>query len=116
MKIIAIARMNAGVDPAVIEANQLSEASATWDLYQSDFLREFYFRADGPGVVLMVEAGSIEEAQVRLDTVPMVKAGVLDWQLTPLKPFPVFAHLFASDKRAASAARSQTSSFSEALR
>ena len=43
----------------------------------------------------MMECDSVEEAKKALGTLPLVKAGLISFELTPLVPYPGFARLFA---------------------
>ena len=72
------------------------EAKKVWQLYQDDFVREIYFRADRTSAVLVLECGDIDEAKQRLSELPLVSAGLIDFDLIPLAPYPGFARLFAS--------------------
>lgn len=66
------------------------EAARGWELYKTGLYRQMYNRADTPGVILMLEAEDIATAQAALNTLPMVEAGLIEFDLIPLKPFEVF--------------------------
>ena len=74
----------------------IEEARKVWQFYQDDFIREIYFRADRTSAVLVLECGDIDEAKQRLSELPLVSAGLIDFDLIPLAPYPGFARLFAS--------------------
>lgn len=98
MKILAIEEEVAGVaseqfTPPLLKA----EAARAWELYQAGVIRELYFRADRPDAVLVLECASVEEAREVLDTLPLVKAGLIAFDLIPLKPYPGFARLFSGE-------------------
>lgn len=71
-----------------------AEALRAWELYQSGVFREMYFTKDHPIAVIMMECASVEEAKKALDTLPLVKAGLISFELTPLAPYPGFSRLF----------------------
>jgi hypothetical protein len=72
----------------------IEEARKVWDLYQDDFIREIYFRADKTSAVLMLECMDIEEAKSKLSELPLVSAKLIDFDLIPLIPYPGFSRLF----------------------
>ena len=73
----------------------IAEARGVWQLYQNGTLREIYFRDDQNTAVLVLECASIEECRGVLATLPLVQAGLIDFEVIPLKPYPGFARLFA---------------------
>ncbi len=72
-----------------------AEAARVWGLYEAGVFREIYFRADRPEAVLVLECASVEEADRVLAGLPLVKAGLITFDLLPLIPYPGFARLFA---------------------
>lgn len=64
---------------------------------QANVVREIYFRADRSAAVLVLESASLEEARAALATLLLVKAGLIMFDLIPLKPYPGFARLFAAE-------------------
>ncbi len=76
--------------PDLLEA----EAMRVWQLQQAGVLRELYFRTDRRDAVLMVETADVEEAREALATLPLVEAGLIDFELIPLRPYDGFARLF----------------------
>lgn len=72
------------------------EARKVWGFYQEDFVREVYFRADRSTAVLVLECGDVDEAKQRLSELPLVSAGLIDFDLIPLVPYPGFSRLFTS--------------------
>ena len=71
------------------------EARKVWGLYQDEIIREMYFRADQTLAVLMLECKDINEAKDKLAELPLVNAGLIDFDLIPLIPYPGLARLFA---------------------
>lgn len=97
MKILAIEKEEAGTTDEQFEPHLKTEAARAWQLYQSGFFREMYFRADGDDAVLMIECDTTEKAKETLATLPLVKAGLISFELIPLKPYPGFARLFGGE-------------------
>jgi hypothetical protein len=80
-------------DPRFAEIRP-AEARRVWDLYQADVLREVHFRADRDNGVLLFEVPDLAAAREAVDSLPLVAAGLVDFDLVPLRPYPGFARLF----------------------
>ena len=95
MKVLALGRdVVAQDDPRFAELRP-AEARRAWELHQQDILREIYFRADSPNGVLIFEVPDVAAARAAIDSLPLVAAGLIDFDLVPLRPYPGFARLFA---------------------
>ncbi len=96
MKILAIERDVPDVDPGAFTPELgRAEALQAWALYQEGVVRELYFRADRTEAVIILECAGVEEAAAALATLPLVQAGLIAFDLIPLKAYPGFARLFA---------------------
>ncbi len=95
MKLLAIEKEIAGMAYEQFTPHLKAEAARVWELYKAEVLREMYFRKDWPGAVLMLECADVEEARAVLGTLPLVKAGLIAFDVIPLAPYPGFARLFA---------------------
>lgn len=95
MKIIAIERELPGITEEHLQPYLKEESARAWELYQSGIVRELHFRVDRPGALLVLEAASVEEAKKTLATLPLVREGLIEFDLIPLAPYPGFARLFA---------------------
>jgi hypothetical protein len=71
-----------------------AEAARLWELYQSGQVRESYFRQNRSEAVLILECHDTEEAQTLLDSLPLVRAGLIRFEIIPLVPYPGFERLF----------------------
>ncbi len=47
--------------------------------------------------VLVLECVDVDEARHALDTLPLVREGLITFDFIPLGPYPGFARLFAAD-------------------
>jgi len=95
MKILAIEREMPQVDDQAYTPELLrAEALQAWALYQEGAIRELYFRTDRTEAVLILECASVDEARAALDSLPLVKAGLVAFDLIPLKAYPGFERLF----------------------
>lgn len=96
MKIIAIERETPGTSSGQFAPYLKAEAAKVWEFYQNGLVRESYFRQDQSTAVLVLECAGIDEAQEALDDLPMVRAGLIEFELIPLKPYPGFSRLFSA--------------------
>lgn len=97
MKILALDKILPGATPEKIYPHLKEEAAKVWELHTQGTIREFYFRQDRPGAVLMLECASVEEDRALIDSLPIVKAGLVDFDLIPLGAFAPLATLFAKE-------------------
>ena len=97
MKILALEKELPDVTDKGFQADTKSEALRVWELYQTGTLREIYFRDDRNEAVLMLECSDTAEAQDILGSLPLVKAGLITFEVIPLVPYPGFARLFETE-------------------
>jgi muconolactone delta-isomerase len=97
MKILAIEQARPGATAEAFIPHLKAEAARAWEFYQAGILREIYFRQDRPDAVLMLECRDVDEANEILSSLPLVKAGLIAFDLIPLCPYPGFARLFAEE-------------------
>ncbi|MBX3081589.1 MAG: superoxide dismutase [Anaerolineae bacterium] len=83
-------------DPDAYQPHLKPEATRAWELYQSGLLRELYFRPDQHTAVLILECADADAARAALDTLPLVKAGLITFEVIPLVPYDGFSRLFDS--------------------
>jgi hypothetical protein len=72
-----------------------AEVRHGWALLKSGLIRDIYFRQDRPGVAILAEADSVEDARAQLATFPLAAAGLIDWDVIPLGPMLNWERLFA---------------------
>jgi len=94
MKILALEKEMSNATPEDFTPHLKAEAARVWELYKSGQVREIYFRGDRDEAVLILECDDVEEAESLLDTLPLVKAGLIDFEVIPLVPYPGFERLF----------------------
>jgi hypothetical protein len=95
MKILCLSSVKPEATPEKINPCLKEEAAHAWSDYKAGLVREWYFRTDRPGVVLMLECADVAEARRRLGDLPLVKAGLIDFEYIPLGPFLPLEALFA---------------------
>jgi len=94
MKILALEKEVPGVPDDAFEPHLRAEAARAWELHQAGVIRELHFRADRPEAVLVLECAGVDQARTALATLPLVREGLIDFELVPLAPYPGFARLF----------------------
>ncbi len=94
MKILAMEIETMNTKPEQYGPHLKAEARRVWELYQGGTIRELYFRADRSEAVLMLECADVKEAQQILESLPLVQAGLITFDVIPLIPYPGFARLF----------------------
>ena len=97
MKILALEKETPGLTAADFAPHLDAEAARAWALHQAGVIRELYFRADADAAVLILECDGLAEAEAALATLPLVQHGLISFDLIPLRAYPGFARLFASD-------------------
>ncbi len=96
MKILAIEREVPGTPDWAFAPYLAAEARQAWRLHQDGILRELYFRADSEEAVLVLVCADIPAARRALAELPLGQAGLIDFDLIPLRAYPGFARLFAT--------------------
>ena len=97
MRILAIERPVSGVtDDRFTPELAAAEARRAWNLYQQGVIRELHFHADDTKAVLVLECPDVAAADAALESLPMVAAGLIAFEVIPLRAYPGFARLFAA--------------------
>jgi muconolactone delta-isomerase len=94
MKFLALERELPGATAEAFRPLLKDEARGVWDMQQSGTLREIYFTADQHTAVLILECSDGEMARHLLATLPLVRAGLINFDVIPLVPYDGFARLF----------------------
>jgi hypothetical protein len=90
MRIFAYDTFRPGTTMENVEPYLPSEVANVWRLWKAGIVRENYARADEPGVVIVFELDSVEEARRYTDDFPLTRAGLIEWSFIPLQvPLPV---------------------------
>ena len=95
MKVLAIEQEMPNASAEAFRLHAKAEAQRAWELYQAGIIRELYFRGDQNTAVLVLECANEREAGEMLATLPLVKAGLIRFDIIPLSPYPGFARLFS---------------------
>jgi len=95
MQFLVLARVAEGVAMEQVLPHIKAEAEAVWQNYSAEIVRSIYYIADMSGAVLLCEASDLEAMQAIAAQFPMAKAGVLRFEILPLKPYIGLEALFA---------------------
>jgi muconolactone delta-isomerase len=94
MKILAIEREVPGIEESKFKPFLKQEAARVWELYQAGVIRELYFRQDQTSAVLILECEDVKDANSALNSLPLVREGLIAFDIIPLRAYPGFSRLF----------------------
>lgn len=94
MKVIALEIERPDAASADFQPHLEAEARHVWDLQQQGVVREAHFRADQHTAVLVLECDSLAQARELTDSFPLVREGLIHFELVPLVPYSGFSRLF----------------------
>jgi hypothetical protein len=83
MKFMAIGHVHAS--PEQLGSHMGKEPAATLKLYVEGIVEQFWF-VEKAGPVFLMNVASAEAARAALATLPLVTAGLIDYDLLPLAP------------------------------
>ncbi|MGO4214198.1 hypothetical protein AB4Y89_22895 [Terriglobus sp. 2YAB30_2] len=72
------------------------EVMDTVQAYLDGKILQWYSRADGTGVVFLLNATSVDDAKGIMGALPLDKAGLVDLQFTPLAPLQPLKRLLGA--------------------
>jgi hypothetical protein len=97
VRVLAYDRFKSGVTMDTITPYLAEEVANVWRLWKAGVVRENYARADEPGVVIVFEVDTVEQARRYTDDFPLSKAGHIEWFFVPtMAPLPL-ENLFGPD-------------------
>ncbi len=88
-EVLVIQAAKQGITPQQIQqivALMPAEIRATVKLYFDGKIRQWYSRGDGRGVVVLVEANTEDEARALMETLPLAKEQLMDYEYIPVGP------------------------------
>ena len=85
-RVLAIGRLTKALTPADMQSVMPKEVRDTVDLYLAGKIADWYVAKDAPGVVFILDVRSTDEARALTSDLPLVKAGLMQFQLIPLGP------------------------------
>lgn len=97
-KVLAIGKLQAPLTPEQRAAIMPREVPDTVQLYLDGGIDQFYSRQDGKGPLFVLNANSTEAAQELMNKLPLVQAGLLEFDFIELGPLRPLRLLFNHDK------------------
>lgn len=94
MQILALSRRLEGTTPETLAALAADEARAAWQLHSEGLLRSVHLCPERPGSVLVLECASLDEARAVLQRLPMVRDGLIAFDVSRMLPYTGWAALF----------------------
>jgi hypothetical protein len=88
-EVMVMMTIKPGIERAQLSKFMPGEVRSTVRLYLDGKIRQWYSRADGKGVIFILNATSAAEAQATMETLPLAKANVVNEdyvELAPLAP------------------------------
>ncbi|MBV8953831.1 MAG: hypothetical protein JO243_24970 [Solirubrobacterales bacterium] len=96
-RIFGLARPRPSVTWADMLAVMQLEAAHVWSLYERGIARDAWIRTDAPGAVYVLESTPAEAERV-LGAQPMVRCGLVGFELVPVGPFMPLSLLFGTEE------------------
>jgi hypothetical protein len=94
--VLVILTPKTGVTPGQIMNVIPAEVRATVNLYLDGKIREWYSRGEGRGVIFLVDAKSEDEARAVMETPPLAKERLMDYEYIPVGPLMPLKALLGS--------------------
>ncbi len=94
MKVLALEIEKQGTASKNFSPFLKEEAAKVWELQQKDSIREIYFNAATHCAVIILETSSQSSAEGILEQIPLVREGLITFDLIPLVPYNGYARLF----------------------
>lgn len=87
-----------GVDRARLMKVMPDEVRDTVRLYLDGKIQQWYGRGDGTGVIFVMNCATVAEAQALMDTLPLSKAGLANYEFTVLSPLTPLRMLLGGEE------------------
>jgi hypothetical protein len=84
--VMVLLTAKAGATREQVMAVMPAEIRHTVQLYLNGKIREWYSRGDGRGVVLLLDARDVAEAQAIMDDLPLAKQNLMDHEYIAVGP------------------------------
>lgn len=95
-EVMVILTAKQGVTRQQIMAVMPAEIRATVKLYLDGKIRQWYSRGDGKGVIFLVDAKTEAEARALMETLPLAKENLMDYEYIPVGPLMPLTALIAA--------------------
>jgi len=92
-EVMVIMTAKQGVIPQQIMSVMPDEIRATVKLYLDGKIRQWYSKGDGKGVIILIDATTVDEAHAIIDAMPLSKENLVDHEYIPVGPLMPLAAL-----------------------
>ena len=92
-EVMVIMTAKEGVIPQQIMSVMPDEIRATVKLYLDGKIRQWYSKGDGKGVIILIDAKTVDEAHAIIDAMPLSKENLVDHEYIPVGPLTPLAAL-----------------------
>lgn len=96
-QVLAMDRIQPGATEDKLKALLPDEVRAMVNLYLGGKIRQWYFRQDRPGAILILDVGSMEEAERIVGSLPLTRSGLLAYDLIPIGPYVPLATMIPAE-------------------
>ena len=94
-EVMVILTAREGVTRQQIMTIMPAEIRTTVKLYLEGTIRQWYSKADGKGVIFVIDARTVDEAHAVIDAMPLSKEHLVDHEYIPVGPLVPLASLIA---------------------
>ncbi len=94
MRVIAISKMKSGATKEKIAALNAKELVKEWELQKADVIRQAHSRTDQTGSIFMMEVASADDARKKLAALPLVEAGLIEFDVFPYQAYEAYESIF----------------------
>jgi hypothetical protein len=95
MKVMAIASPKTALTPDVLKPHMSHEVPHTLQMYLDGTVEQFWF-VEKSGPIFLMNVESIDQARTILDTLPLVVAGLMTYEVKPVGPLIPLGRLIAN--------------------
>jgi hypothetical protein len=96
MQILALSRRRPGTTPQTLAPWLEAEAARAFELIAAGVFRSVHLCPERPGSMVVLECAGLDEAQAHLATLPMVREGLIEFELSRMLPYTGVRALFAA--------------------
>jgi hypothetical protein len=96
MQILALSRRTPGVGPEQLAPHSRAEAAAAFALIEAGVIRSVHMCPERPGSMIVLECAGLDEARAVLGRLPMVRDGLIEFELSRMLPYTAIKTLFAA--------------------
>jgi len=97
--VLVILTATQGVTPQQVMKVMPAEIRATVELYLNGRISQWFSRGDGRGVLFLLDAKDVAEAQALMEVLPLHKENLVDYEYIPVGPLMPLRFLMAGEEK-----------------